>query len=97
VPQVACHLVGRYDDDARYARLGADAAEQLGESQWIALLALAVALAEGKVGRARGARRAVARLEDMSGSVAHLRVINDAGGHRRSSVRPMGTSKVRVR
>jgi DNA-binding CsgD family transcriptional regulator len=74
-----CHLVGRHDDAARYARLGADAAEELGEAQWIALLALAVALAEGKVGRARAARSAVARLEDMSGAVAHLRVINDPG------------------
>ena len=48
-----CHVVGRHDDAARYARLGAAAAERLGDPQWIVLLGLAVALAEGKVGRAR--------------------------------------------
>ena len=74
-----CHLVGRHDDAARYARLGADAASRLREPQWIALLALAVALAEGKVGQARASRSAVTRLEDVGGAVAHLRVINDPG------------------
>ena len=74
-----CQDVGRHDDAARYARLGADAAEELGDPQWIVLLGMAVALAEGKVGRAAAARRAVARLEDVSGSVAPLRVINDPG------------------
>jgi DNA-binding CsgD family transcriptional regulator len=74
-----CHLVGRHDDAARYARLGADAAEKLGEPEWVVLLAMAVGLAEGRVGRASAARRAVDRLEGMSGAVAHLRVINDPG------------------
>jgi DNA-binding CsgD family transcriptional regulator len=74
-----CQDVGRHDDAARYARLGAAAAEELGDPQWIVLLGMAVALAEGKVGRAAAARRAVARLEEMSGSVAPLRVINDPG------------------
>ena len=74
-----CQDVGRHDDAARYARLGADAAEELGDPQWVVLLGMAVALAEGKVGRAAAARRAVARLEDVSGSVAPVRVINDPG------------------
>ena len=72
-----CHDVGRHDDAARYARLGAAAAEELGDPQWIVLLGMAVAHAEGKVGRAAAARRAVARVEGMSGAVAPLRVIND--------------------
>ena len=72
-----CHLVGRHDDAVRYARLGEDAAERLGDRQWIVLLALAVALAEGKVGRTRRARGAVGRLETMSAAIADLRVIND--------------------
>jgi DNA-binding CsgD family transcriptional regulator len=72
-----CQFVGRHDDAARYARLGAEAADELGDPHWIALLGLAVALAEGRVGRARAARTAVARLENLSAAVAHLRVIND--------------------
>ena len=70
-------FVGRHEDAARYARLGAEAADELGDPHWIALLGLAVALAEGRVGRARAARTAVARLENLSPAVAHLRVIND--------------------
>jgi DNA-binding CsgD family transcriptional regulator len=71
------HLVGRHDDAARYARLGADAAGELGDPKWVELLGLALALAEGKVGHARAARTAVARLEQLSGAVAHSRVIDD--------------------
>jgi ATP/maltotriose-dependent transcriptional regulator MalT len=71
------HLVGRHDDAARYGRLGAEAAADLGDPRWIALLGLAVALAEGKVGRARAARAAAARLDELSGAVAHVRVIDD--------------------
>src|SRR5919198_4004023 len=71
------HLVGRHDDAARYARLGAEAAAELVDPRWIALLGLAVALAEGKVGRVRAARAAVARLEELTGAVAHVRVIDD--------------------
>jgi DNA-binding CsgD family transcriptional regulator len=72
-----CQDVGRHDDAARYARLGAAAAEELGDPQWIVLLGMAVAHAEGKVGRAAAARRAVARVERVSGAVTPLRVIND--------------------
>jgi DNA-binding CsgD family transcriptional regulator len=72
-----CQFVGRHDDAARYARLGSAAADRLGDPHWISLLALATALAEGRVGRARAARAAVARLENLDGAVAHLRVIND--------------------
>ena len=71
------HSAGRHDEAARYARLGAVAADQLGDSYWIDLLGLAVALSEGKLGRAGAARAAVARLEDLHGAVAHLRVVND--------------------
>jgi DNA-binding CsgD family transcriptional regulator/uncharacterized protein HemY len=71
------HFVGRHDEAARYARLGAAAADELGDPRWMALLGLAVALAEGKLGRARAARAAVARLEDLSAAVVHLRVIED--------------------
>ncbi|HEY0390007.1 MAG TPA: AAA family ATPase [Gaiellales bacterium] len=72
-----CQLVGRHDDAARYARRGADAAERLGEPRWTLLLALATALAEGKLGRARAARAAVARLVQQIGGVADVRAIND--------------------
>lgn len=71
------HFVGRHDDAARYARLGARVAEELGDSQWIVLLGLAVALAEGKAGRVRAACGALDRLGALSKAVAHLRVIND--------------------
>lgn len=70
------HLVGR-QDAARYARLGAVAADQLGDPHWIELLALALGLAEGKVGRAQAARAAVARLDELSGAVEHPRMVND--------------------
>jgi DNA-binding CsgD family transcriptional regulator len=73
------HLVGRHDDAARYARLGAAAADQLGDPRWMALLGMALALAEGKVGRACAARAAVSRLGNLSPAVAHLRVIDDPG------------------
>jgi DNA-binding CsgD family transcriptional regulator len=72
-----CHLVGRHDDAARYARLGASAASELGDPRWIALLGVAVALAEGKAGRSRAARIAVADIENAESVDA--RVINDPG------------------
>jgi DNA-binding CsgD family transcriptional regulator len=72
-----CQFVGRHDDAVRYARLGGSAADQLGDRQWIALAGMALALAEGRVGRAGAARAAVARLEDLGDALANLRVIND--------------------
>jgi DNA-binding CsgD family transcriptional regulator len=72
-----CLLVGQHDDAARYARRGADAADELGDAHWISLLALAVALTEGKAGRARAARSAVARLESVRETTPPARAIND--------------------
>lgn len=72
-----CHLVGRHDDAARYARLGAQAAADLGDPQWITLLGVAVALAEGKVGRAGAARAAVADIGNGDSAAKQPRVIND--------------------
>jgi DNA-binding CsgD family transcriptional regulator len=70
------HLVGR-PDAARYARLGAAAAEHLGDPHWVGLLALALSLAEGKAGRPQAARAALRRLEAVSGTVSHHRMVSD--------------------
>ena len=72
-------LVGEYGDAARYARRGAAAADELGDAHWITLLALAVALTEGKAGRASAARKAITRLEGIRETAPPVRVINDAG------------------
>jgi len=74
-----CQFVGWHDDAVRYARRGAEAAAALGDPHWIGLLGLALALAEGRVGRARAARAAVAGLQDLNGAFTDFRVINDPG------------------